>query len=290
MSFRAELLAFNERLARHPVTRMRYAPTPSGFLHRGNAFNFLLNYVAARRQAHSRLLLRIDDLDAERKRPEYVEDVFRTLDWLGIDWDEGPRTPAEFEASWSQQHRLGHYHAALEALRPTGLLFACAKSRRDLAPFNGAYPPEFRNQGLSLDAPDVAWRLATPPDFPLPDFVVRRRDGVPAYQLASLADDRLFGITAIVRGEDLRSSTAAQRYLAECLGWTDFLEVDVLHHPLVTGPDGEKLSKSAGADSLRALYESGETPGAIFRELASWLGLEDRRVATVRDLLDQTTR
>lgn len=275
MAFRDEFLAFADRVAAAGTPpRLRYAPTPSGFLHRGNAFNFILNHRVARRHPQGHLLLRIDDLDAERKRPEYVDDIFNVLRWLGLDWDEGPASTADFEASWSQHHRLPLYQAALEQLRTTGRVYACAKSRRDLAPFGGAYPPEFREQGLSLDAPDVAWRLATPEGFVLPDFIVRRRDGLPAYQLASVADDRHFGITAIIRGEDLRASTAAQRYLAELLGWQDFLNIEVLHHPLVTGTDGEKLSKSAGVASLKALYEADVSPDAIFRALETAFGIE----------------
>lgn len=241
-----------------PKSRLRLAPTPSGYLHAGNAINFLLNQEAARSQPGARLLLRIDDLDADRKRPEFVQDVFDTLAWLGIGWDEGPRSTGDFEQNWSQHLRLGLYQKLLQKLEKQGLVFACRKSRKDLAPFGGAYPPEFRAQNLPLDVPDVAWRVATPPGFPMPDFIVRRRDGLPAYQIASLADDVHFGITHIVRGEDLRASTAAQLFLAEKLGLTDFLKIRFWHHPLLTNAEGEKLSKSAGADSLRAMRARGE--------------------------------
>lgn len=277
-----------------PHCRLRYAPTPSGYLHLGNALNFRLNWLVAR-QNGGKILLRIDDLDADRKRPEYVADVFESLRWLGLDWDEGPGlayrctpewhsgtqaqvtcgTPrrcatldnpeyhsqvTDFEKNWSQHRRMPLYVKLLDELRATGLLYACHKSRRDLAPFGSSYPVEFREQNLSLDEPDVAWRIATPTGFPLPDFIVRRRDGLPAYQVASLADDLHFGITHIVRGADLEPSTAAQRWLAECLGKQDFLNVQFYHHPLLTNAQGEKLSKSAGSTSLRAMRESGEKP------------------------------
>ncbi|MDX2135481.1 MAG: glutamate--tRNA ligase family protein [Saprospiraceae bacterium] len=251
-------------------SRLRLAPTPSGYLHAGNALNFLLVHRAAHAvHPPARVLLRIDDLDDARKRPEYVQDVFDTLRWLGISWDEGPEDAADFETRWSQHVRLSHYHAALDLLRQTGLLFACRKSRKDLAAHGEQYPPDFRDQGLGLDDPDVAWRIRTPAGFPLPDFVVRRRDGVPAYQVASLVDDRLFGITHLVRGADLEGSTAAQRYLAECLGWRDFLSVLVYHHPLLAGADGQKLSKSAGAQG-RPLRDSGRAPAEL-NELAERL-------------------
>lgn len=249
-----------------PKSRLRLAPTPSGYLHPGNAINFLLNQKAARSQPGARLLLRIDDLDADRKRPEYVQDVFDSLAWLGIDWDDGPRSVEDFEQNWSQHLRLGLYENLLQQLEKQGLVFACQKSRKDLAPFGGAYPPEFREQNLPLDAPDVSWRVATPPGFPMPDFVVRRRDGLPAYQVASLADDVYFGITHIVRGEDLRASTAAQIFLAEKLRLSDFLKIQFWHHPLLTDARGEKLSKSAGADSLRAMRERGERLQADWRQ------------------------
>ena len=283
--------------------RMRFAPTPSGYLHIGNAMNFILNWLVARLHG-GKILLRIDDLDSERKRPEYVQDIFESLLWLGLDWDKGPGTydrrlttydlrpttddlrPAmddlrvtaaneDFEKNWSQHRRLPLYFNILEKLRATGLLFACRKSRRDLVPFKGAYPPEFRNQNLSLDDPDVAWRIQTPDDFPAPDFIVRRRDGLPAYQVASLADDVFFGITHVVRGADLEASTAAQRFLASCLGEVNFLKTRFLHHPLVTDEKGEKLSKSAGATSLKAMRERGEGPELVFRQVAGFLGLQE---------------
>jgi glutamyl-tRNA synthetase len=170
-------------------------------------------------------------------------------------------------------------------LRATGLLFACRKSRRDLAPFNGEYPAHFRDQQLSLDDPDVAWRIATPPGFPLPDFVVRRRDGIPAYQVASLTDDLHFGITHVVRGEDLNTSTAAQRFLAECLAADDFLKIRFLHHLLLTDAQGQKLSKSAGADSLKSIREGGGAPDAVFRSAGAMLGLPG--AVSASDLLER---
>jgi glutamyl-tRNA synthetase len=283
--------------------RVRFAPTPSGYLHVGNALNFTLNWLVARRVG-GKILLRIDDLDAERTRPEYVADIFESLEWLGLDWDEGPASTrpttlsrrtsniaSDFEKNWSQHRRLPLYFKVLEKLRATSLLFACRKSRRDLAPFGGDYPPEFRNQNCSLDDPEAAWRIRTPLSFGegsgmgLPDFVVRRRDGIPAYQVASLADDLHFGVTHVVRGADLEASTAAQRYLAECLGETNFLKIKFLHHPLVTDERGEKFSKSAGASSLKALREGGARPEIVFQQVAKMLNFPE--VASAFDLLEE---
>lgn len=272
-----------------PEGRLRLAPTPSGYLHPGNAGNFLLNWVVARSHTGARLLLRIDDLDAERKRPEFLQDIFETLEWLGLDWDEGPVGPDDFEENWSQHHRLPMYVAALNSLREKGLLFPCVKSRRDLSPYLGHYPIEFRHQSLDFDDLEVAWRIKTPRTWEsagMEDFIVRRRDGLPAYQLASLVDDRHFGITHIVRGEDLQTSTAAQQFLAQCLGWHDFDAVSFLHHPLLLDTDGWKLSKSAGATALRTWRESGRSPAELFKTVVHWLGLPPAPLASAKELLD----
>mgnify|MGYP000457008202 CR=1 FL=1 len=260
-------------------SRLRMAPTPSGFLHVGNAANFALNWLAARWHPGARLLLRIDDLDAERKRPEYLQNIFDTLTWLDLDWDEGPRSVQDLESEWSQRFRLPLYEGLLEQLRARDALFACAKSRRELAPFHGDYPEAFRQQPCSLDDDGVAWRLRTPRSCALeampPDFVVRRRDGIPAYQLVSVADDVHFRITHVVRGEDLASSTRAQQYLAQCAGLEAFARVRFLHHPLLLDGQGQKLSKSAGAQALLQ-GQQGYLPAAqVFRLVAEWLGLDE---------------
>ncbi len=257
-------------------SRLRLAPTPSGYLHAGNVFNFLLNFVAAKSRGAG-LLLRIDDLDTDRKRTAYVQDVFVTLEWLGIHWDDGPRSTDDFETHWAQHLRLPLYTDALQILRSKNLIFACGKSRRDLAAFDGLYPEHFREQGLDLDASDVAWRIKTPPGFPLADFVVRRRDGLPAYQIASVCDDLHFGITHAVRGADLEASTTAQKYLAACMGVTAFATIKFFHHPLLLDEKGGKLSKSAGSEAVNTLREGRKGPEKILGDAARWLGLPTER-------------
>lgn len=247
----------------NPESVLRIAPTPSGYLHPGNAVNALLVQLAAHSVTPpARILLRMDDLDALRKRAVYVQDVFDTLHWLGIDWDIGPGDPADLEQHWSQHLRMPHYLNTLEALRATGLLFACRLSRKALEPYGPTYPLHLRDQGLSLDDPDVNWRIRTPGHLLPSDFIVRRRDGLPAYHVASLTDDRLFGVTHLVRGADLQASTQAQRYLAEVLGWSDFLRARVWHHALITDDQGNKLSKSTGAQG-QPLSRSGWQPQAL---------------------------
>jgi len=273
--------------------RTRIAPTPSGYLHLGNAYSFKLTADLARRMG-AKILLRIDDLDRERIEERYVQDIFDTLHFLDIPWDEGPRDRTEFGQGWSQLHRMTLYRRALEALRQQGVLFACTCSRTQIAreSAGGEYPGTCRDKGLSLDMPDVSWRVRTdmqrkltmrktdgafnsgqlteamwtgPLDRDVKDFVVRKKDGMPAYQLTSLVDDLHFGIDLIVRGLDLWSSTLAQLYLAELLPeGAGFANATFHHHVLFTDADGNKLSKSAGAASIQFLRREGKTPGEIF--------------------------
>jgi glutamyl-tRNA synthetase len=285
-AFSEQFLGFVRSVS--PESRLRLAPTPSGFLHLGNALNFTLNWLAAKSMAHLKgvpylhpspqLFLRIDDLDADRKRPEYIQDITDSLNWLRLDWEGAP-------VFQSDESRMSLYHKILQQLRDRNLLFACQKSRRDLEPFGGAYPTHFREQNCSLDAPDVAWRIKTPPGFPLPDFVVRRRDGIPAYQVASFADDVAMGVTHVIRGADLEHSTEAQHFLATVLSEDKFLKINFLHHPLLLGDSGEKLSKSAGSSALKTLRETEQGPEIVFQTIGTWLGLEGNTAESLLDSL-----
>ncbi len=261
--------------------RTRIAPTPSGFLHAGNAVNFLLAHALAR-EHEGTLMLRIDDLDVERVRPEYVQDIFDSLEWLGIRPDEGPLDVQDLHLNWSQTDRLDSAHAMLDQLRSVGSLFACTCSRR-LSTGCGC-----RDDDLPFDGKDTAWRLRStghgevtlrelfrePHTLDaaalMPDPVLRQRNGSPSYQVVSLADDVRYGINLIVRGEDLLPSTACQLQIADLLNLRVFLDVRFVHHPLLTDAHGHKLSKSAGAGSLHALRTAGETPDRL-REQASRL-------------------
>jgi glutamyl-tRNA synthetase len=258
--------------------RLRIAPTPSGFLHLGNAVNFTLIWLVARLNG-AKILLRIDDVDTQRKRPEYVLDIFESLSWLGLDWDEGPGLldtvdpVKEFEAQWSQHHRLPMYAGYLEKLREQRCLFACQKSRTERSLLGETNRLVFRKQPFSLDDPQVAWRIFSEEHLELGDFVVRRRDGLPSYQLASFADDVYFRITHIVRGDDLVSSTAAQIFIATCLNQVSFLHIKFLHHPLLFDTNGNKLSKSAGSSALRALRTGGLTASMVMASVSKMLDL-----------------
>jgi glutamyl/glutaminyl-tRNA synthetase len=274
--------------------RTRLAPTPSGYLHPGNGVSFALTWALARAASGS-VLLRIDDLDRARFRIEFVEDIFRTLDWLGLDWDEGPQSPDDFFAHFSQTLRIEIYESALHKLSASGLIYACDCSRKQIREqtADGHYPGFCSARQLDLSIPAAAWRAKLPEPCivkintwrePNPyavdlknvmgDFVLRQKDGAPAYQIASLCDDIHWNINFVVRGEDLLYSTAAQVWLATQLSALSFQKITFFHHPLITDMRGEKLSKSAGAAALVNWRTSGQHPKAIFALAAQWLGLD----------------
>jgi glutamyl/glutaminyl-tRNA synthetase len=272
----------------------RIAPTPSGFLHLGNAFSFLITKALAEKTG-AKILLRIDDLDRERYRTEYVQDIFDTLDFLEIKIDSGPNNLREFESDWSQIHRMGLYENALTNLRSTGSLFACDCSRKKIQQLDssGYYLGQCLDRRLSLDKTEVAWRVNTmESDFQTfteyPDqaisalipqdsafYVVRKKDRLPAYHLTSVVDDIHFGVDLIVRGKDLQSSTLAQLDLAKKLGLEQFSKITFSHHALIRGEKKEKLSKSEGATSLQYLRKEGKTLHDIFRVLGKSMGLQE---------------
>ena len=254
---------------------LRLAPTPSGYLHSGNGLNFIFIALLSKRHPDSSLLLRIDDLDRERKRPEYVEDVFRSLEWLGIEWTSGPESPEDFEKNWTQETRMHLYEDALLDLVKQEKVFPCGLSRSTLSEYGTAYPKELREQNLSLDTPNVNWRLNTGDHTSIDDFVVRKKDGRPSYHLACVVDDIHFKIDTLVRGEDLLQSTIEQQFLATILRSGDpFLNIKVLHHPLLKSKEGIKLSKSEGANALKSIRESGARPKHLYWLASQWLGLD----------------
>lgn len=281
------------------VLSTRFAPTPSGFLHEGNAFSFVLTWLVARHFGGT-IHLRIDDLDQTRCRSEYVEDIFRSLDWLGLDWDSGPQGVDDFYKNFSQQHHLAEYQQALTALQTGGHLFACICSRKQIlaAHPSGHYAGTCRGAGHAFSLSDAAWRIRTPVRFPayrewLPenhsvladkteirDFVVRRRDGLPAYQIASVVDDIRLGINFIVRGEDLRPSTQAQVFWAGLVpAYQAFTDTIFWHHSLLLDVSGAKLSKSAGAASLKTQRESGQASAELYQRFSALLGFPPGRQA-----------
>lgn len=269
--------------------RGRLAPSPTGLLHLGHARTFWIAHKRAR-SADGTILLRNDDLDRARCRPEFVAAMQEDLRWLGLDWD-GPL--------YSQSERLPLYRAALKKLHGARLIFPCTRSRRDVleaagAPHEGGhddeplYPREFRPLA---DAPlpplgdtiSVNWRFRVPDDLPLTftdgacgpqtavtgrdfgDFLVWRKDDTPSYQLATTADDIDLGITEVVRGADLIKSTFRQLLLFTALGHP---APAFFHAPLMLDATGQRLAKRHDALALRTLRGQGTLPQEILAQFS----------------------
>jgi len=261
----------------------RLAPTPSGYLHLGNAVNFVLTWLLVRR-AGGTLHLRIDDLDRARLRRPYLENIFQVISWLKIDYDHGPTGPDDFLAHHSQLLHLPAYNRVLRRLaQQPGLLLGSQRTRTrgDAAP-------------VPLTTPGAAWWAQVPPgtQVALPDgwpgvgpaplaaelsnFMVRKKDGVAAYQLASVVDDLRLGTTLIVRGRDLLPSTAAQLWLAAQLPETQLFSaphIRFFHHSLLTDAAGQKLSKSTQAQGEAGVLAHPAGPQAVYQAVAQLLGL-----------------
>lgn len=279
--------------------RGRLAPSPTGYLHLGHARTF---WIAQQRAlaAGGELILRNDDLDTARCRPEFVTAMLEDLAWFGFRWSEGPDIGGP-HAPYDQSKRLAHYAAAFDQLRAAGALYPCTCSRKDVqssasAPHEnpaGAvgdephYSGKCRPENLSPDErvrraawprDGVNWRFRVPDGEELTfadghfstqratagrdigDFLVWRKDGTPSYQLACVVDDATMRITEVVRGADLIVSTFRQLLLYRALGAT---APAFFHCPLVTDEHGTRLAKRHDALSLRALRAAGRTPDEL---------------------------
>ncbi|HFK2113876.1 TPA: tRNA glutamyl-Q(34) synthetase GluQRS, partial [Pseudomonas aeruginosa] len=252
----------------------RFAPTPSGYLHFGSLVAAVASYLDAR-AVGGRWLVRMEDLDPPREVPGAQQAILETLERYGFEWDG---------AVERQSERFPAYAAVVEQLLRSGLAYACTCSRKQLEGFAGIYPGFCRDAGHARE--DAAIRLRVPEleyrfvdrvqgevrqhlGREVGDFVIQRRDGFYAYQLAVVLDDAWQGITDIVRGADLLDSTPRQLYLQELLGLS---QPRYLHVPLIVQPDGHKLGKSyrspplpaeqAAAPLTRALRALGQRPPA----------------------------
>jgi glutamyl-Q tRNA(Asp) synthetase len=254
----------------------RFAPSPTGQLHLGHAYSAALAHKAAQ-ESNGRFLLRIEDLDQTRSRPEFVAGIEEDLRWLGLEWDGEP---------FVQSQRGEHYAAALERLKTKGLVYPCFCTRSDIAAAlnapHGAAPLRYPGtcRGLSDDPEKRAttphsWRLdsakaiesvglpswieydgrkfnATADE--IDDEILARKDAPAAYHLACVVDDAASGVNLVARGMDLRSSTPVQRLLQILL---ELPAPRYLHHPLVVHQDGRRLAKRDKAPTLRTLREDG---------------------------------
>ncbi|SCW83410.1 glutamate--tRNA ligase family protein [Mucilaginibacter sp. NFR10] len=270
--------------------KTRIAPTPSGFLHVGNVLSFSITATLARKHG-AKVLLRIDDLDRARVNREYLTDIFDTLRFLEIPWDEGPQDADDFEARFSQIHRMHLYNEALEQLAAGGFVFACACSRKQMSEIGSC---TCSDKQIPLNTLGASWRLRTDNVATLlvksytgkiiqtqllaemENFVVKKKDSFPAYQLTSVIDDLFYGIDLIVRGEDLWASTLAQIQLAAVLDKQDFNDIVFYHHPLLLEKDGKKLSKSAGSTSIRYLRQEGKSAEDVFMLISDLCSLPEK--------------
>lgn len=264
-----------------PKVKGRFAPSPTGRMHMGNVFSALLSWLSAKSQGGT-WLLRIEDIDPQRSHREYAELIMDDLHWLGLDWDEGP---------YWQSERGEIYEHYLQLLRERGLTYPCYCTRADIlatqAPHESdgrvVYKGTCRNLPPGLHAGPAAIRMRVPDEgegfvtfsdghygthtvdltTQCGDFIVRRKDGAWAYQLAVVVDDALMGINEVVRGRDLLLSSPQQIYLARQLG---FAPPRFVHLPLLCNSAGQRLSKrdrSMDMESLRAHYRRQEIIGKL---------------------------
>jgi glutamyl-tRNA synthetase len=265
----------------------RLAPSPTGAQHVGNARTYLIAWLSARSQS-GRIVLRIEDIDSPRVRWWAAEQALTDLRWLGLDFDGEPVV---------QTNRLGLYESALARLKATGQVYPCTCTRSDVE--RAASAPHGEHEGpvypghcagrRSADALELeragkpfCWRFRVPENSPVfidgfrgecaidlrqtgGDFVVWKATRTPAYQLSVVVDDAEQGVTEVVRGEDLVSSTPRQLLLYEALGLTP---PRFFHVPLVVGPDGRRLAKRHGDTRLAALHDGGVRPGMLLGLLA----------------------
>jgi glutamyl-tRNA synthetase len=273
------------------MTTTRFAPSPTGYIHIGNLRTALFNFLIARK-AGGQFILRLDDTDPERSKQEYADAIMEDLEWLGLTWDRVEK----------QSDRLARYQAAADELRASGRLYECFETPVELdlkrkKQLNMGKPPVYDRSGLhlseaerealrrergaghwrfKLDLERIEWTDGILGDLSIDaasvsDPVLIRGDGQFLYTPASVCDDIDFGITHVVRGSDHVTNTATQIQIIKALGGT---VPEFAHHSLLTGPQGEALSKRLGTLSLRDLRAQGLEPMAILSHMAR-LGSSD---------------
>ena len=281
-------------MSTHASYRGRLAPTPTGYFHVGHARTFWIAQQRAR-EHEGTLILRNEDLDRQRCKPQFVTTMLEDFRWLGLNWKEGPDIGGPY-GPYDQSQRGKCYLDVWKQLHATGSIYPSPHSRKELqsallAPHEGddepIFPTELRpaiDEGRDAAGPgDVNWRCRVPDgrviefldacagkvsrtagvDFG--DFLVWRKDGFPSYELAVVADDHAMAITEVVRGEDLLTSTARQLLLYEALGWSP---PGFYHCPLVCDEHGQRLAKRSGGLAIRSLRERGLKPGEILAMVA----------------------
>jgi glutamyl-tRNA synthetase len=300
------------------LIRVRFAPSPTGFLHVGGARTALFNYLFARHN-NGEFILRIEDTDKERSDIELVRVILDGLSWLGLNCDEGPEVGGDY-GPYFQSERKEIYKKHIEILREKGLLYPCfcspeeLEERRTIAQRERrAYKYERRCLNLTRDEIDrnlasgvpYALRLFTQDEgetefddiirghvsfknIEIDDFIVTRSDGSPTYNFCVVVDDHLMEITHVIRGEDHISNTPKQILLYKAFGWEPPL---FAHVPLIHGQDRKRLSKRHGAVSVSAYKDDGILPEAMFNFLAllGWSSGDDTEIMSRENIIGRFT-
>ena len=294
------------------MVRVRFAPSPTGYLHLGNARTALFNYLFAKHN-NGILVLRIEDTDAERSKKEYETAIMEDLKWFGVKWDEGPDTGGE-NGPYRQTERLGLYRQAAEKLLQEGKVYRCYCSReeteernrkagknesagydnfcRDLSPQDiGRYEREgrkpvlrFRVPGKKVEVNDLVRGQVVFEPGSIPDFVIMKSDGLPTFHFAVVIDDCMMKITHVIRGEDHLSNTPKHIMLFEAMG---FDIPGFAHMSMTLGRDKTRLSKRHGATSVRAYRDEGYLPEAFFNYIAllGWGTAESQDIFSPEELV-----
>jgi glutamyl-tRNA synthetase len=218
--------------------KSRIAPTPSGYLHVGNAYNFLITYREAVIKRGGELCLRIDDADQARSKDEYINDIFESLEWLGISIKNGPKDLQDFKNNHSQILKRKWYFDFLKKIPST---FNCSCSRKSLQ----EKICSCKLKELPFEKDKTSIKIKSPRG----EIILWRKEDIPSYHLTSLADDIKMKINLIVRGEDLKQSSIEQFYISEQIKDKVFTKAVFIHHPLIKSSTGVKISKSAGNQS-----------------------------------------
>jgi nondiscriminating glutamyl-tRNA synthetase len=300
-----------------PEPRVRFAPSPTGQLHVGNARTALFNWLFARRYG-GRFVLRIEDTDQERTTKFFEQSLLEDLKWLSIDWDEGPEKGGEF-GPYHQIERLHLYESYLKKLITDGKVYPCYCSEEELEAertslISMRMPPRYMGKcrNLTDEERKQREREGRKPTFrfkvergaiafvdlirgamkfeseAIGDFIIVRSNGIPAYNFAVVIDDHLMKITHVIRGEDHLSNTAIQLLLYGALG---FSPPHFAHHSLILGKDRAKLSKRHGSVSVREFKRQGILPESLLNYLAllgSSFG-EGKEIAPIEEMVDMFT-
>jgi glutamyl-tRNA synthetase len=273
--------------------RLRFAPSPTGALHIGGARTALYNWLAARHGGGA-LVLRIEDTDRERSTAENVAQIIDAMEWLELDWDEGPI---------SQAGRAERHAEALQRLLDSGHAYRDSATAKDVEAWKAEQGTRRGYRGTPTEEPGAAIRLRVPdtgetvvedlirgpvsfPNESYDDFVIARGDGSVLYNFAVAVDDAEMGVTEVVRGDDHLSNTPKQLLVLDALG---FEHPRYAHLPLLHGPDGKKLSKRHGAASVQELREAGYLPAAVRNYLAllGWGTDDDTTIMSTAELVER---